>query len=78
MTLARAGGIEGRRYAFASAVDIGERPEFLGGKYEGIGVVRDGTISTAGICPLAARSLGEADGTHDLMINFIASLDERS
>lgn len=77
-TLAQAGGLVDRRYAFASAVDVNERPEFLGGSFQGIGVVRDKNISTAGICPLAARSLGEADGTADLMVNFIASLDERS
>ena len=77
-TLAKAGGIVDRRYAFASPVDVGERPEFLGGRYQGTGVVRDGNVSTAGICPLAARSLGEPDGTADLMRTFIASLDERS
>lgn len=73
-TLAQAGGLINRRYAFASAVDVSEHPEFLGGNFQGIGVVRDGNISTAGICPLAARSLGEPDGTTDLMVQFIASL----
>ena len=73
-TLAQAGGLIDRRYAFASAVDVTERPEFQGGDFQGIGVVRDGNVSTAGICPLAARSLGEPDGTADLMVQFIASL----
>lgn len=77
-TLAQAGGITDRRYAFASAVDIDKRPEFAGGDFQGIGVVRDGNISTAGICPLASRSLGEADGTVDLMHEFIASLAEQT
>ena len=77
-TLAQAGGLVDRRYAFASAVDVNERPEFLGGSFQGIGVIRDENISTAGICPLAARSLGETDGTADLMVNFIASLNDRS
>lgn len=76
-TLAHAGGVVGRRYAFASPVDLEKRPEFLGGDFQGIGVVRDGNISTAGICPLAARSLGEPDGTTDLMLEFIESLSER-
>lgn len=76
-TLAQAGGLIGRQYAFASAVDLEKRPEFLGGDFQGIGVVRDGNVSTAGICPLAARSLGEPDGTTDLMLAFIASLSER-
>ena len=76
-TLAQAGGLVGRRYAFASAVDPEKRPEFLGGDFQGIGVVRDGNISTAGICPLASKSLGEPDGTTDLMLAFIESLSER-
>ncbi len=75
-TLARAGGIAGRNYAYASKVDIEERPEFAGGTYLGIGVVRDGNISTAGICPLAARSLNEPDGTVELTRNFIQSMGE--
>ena len=76
-TLAQAGALVDRKYAFASAVDVAERPEFAGGDFQGIGVVRDGNVSTAGICPLASRSLGEPDGTVDLMNNFIASLGER-
>ena len=75
-TLARAGGIAGRNYAYASKVDIEERPEFTGGTYLGIGVVRHGNISTAGICPLAARSLNEPDGTVELTRNFIESMGE--
>ena len=76
-TLAAAGGLVEKRYAYASAVDTDERPEFAMGLYQGTGVVRDGAISTAGICPLAARSLGEPDGTVELMNQFIASLRER-
>ncbi|MGI9206032.1 MAG: DJ-1/PfpI family protein [Woeseiaceae bacterium] len=72
--LAKAGGIADREYAFASPVDTSERTEFAGGFFRGIGVVRDGNISTAGICPLAARSLGEEDGTVELTQNFIDSL----
>jgi putative intracellular protease/amidase len=72
--LAQAGGVAGRQYAFASPVDISKRTEFAGGTFSGIGVVRDGNISTAGICPLSARSLGEEDGTIELTRNFIDSL----
>lgn len=72
--LAQAGGVAGRQYAFASPVDISARPEFAGGTFSGIGVVRDGNISTAGICPLSARSLGEVDGTIELTRSFIKSL----
>ena len=76
--LAQAGALRGHRYAYAGAVDLEERPEFAGGEFMGIGVVRDRKISTAGICPLASRSLGEPDGTVDLMRSFIASLNEQS
>lgn len=77
-TLARAGALRGHRYAYASRVDTAERPEFAGGQFVGIGVTRDANISTAGICPLASRSLGEPDGTVDLMHQFLSSLDERT
>jgi putative intracellular protease/amidase len=76
-TLALAGGLNQRRYAYAGPVDPAERPEFLGGTYAGTGVVRDGGISTAGICPLAAHELGEPDGTAELMRAFIASLGDK-
>lgn len=72
--LAQAGGVAGRQYTFASPVDISKRPEFAGGTFRGIGVIRDGNVSTAGICPLSARSLGEEDGTVELTRNFIDSL----
>ena len=75
-SLAKAGGLAGREYAYASPVDTSKRPEFTGGTFRGIGVVRDGNISTAGICPLAARSLGEQDGTVELTRNFIDSLSD--
>ena len=68
-TLAQAaGGLVDRRYAFASAVDVSERPAFAGGDFPGHRRrSATATSRTAGICPLAARSLGEADGTVDLM-----------
>lgn len=75
-SLAKAGALVDRTFAFAGPVSGAERPEFAGGTYIGTGVVRDGTISTAGICPLAAHTLGEPDGTEDLMREFIASLAE--
>ena len=75
-SLAKAGALIDRKFAFAGPVSSVERPEFAGGTYVGTGVVRDGTISTAGICPLASYSLGEPDGTEDLMQAFIASLAE--
>jgi len=73
-TLARAGGLAGREFAYASPVDPARRPEFAGGRYLGTGTVRDGLVSTTGICPLAARELDEPDGTAALMESFIATL----
>ncbi len=75
-SLAKAGALVDKQFAYAGPVSSVERPEFAGGTYIGTGVVRDGAISTAGICPLAAHSLGEPDGTEDLMQAFIASLAE--
>ena len=74
VALAKAGGLVNRKYGFAGPVNTLERTEFAGGEFLGLGVVRDGNISTAGICPLAAKALGEADGTIELTQNFIASL----
>ena len=76
--LARAGALVGRDFAYAGPVSPTERPEFAGGNFVGTGVVRDGLISTGGICPLAARSTGEPDGTFELMNEFIAALNEAS
>lgn len=74
-TLATVGALRGHRYAaFAGAAD---RDEFANGEFMGTGVVRDRTISTAGICPLASRSLDEPDGTVELTTSFIATLDDR-
>lgn len=74
-TLANVGALRGHRYAaFAGAA---EREEFADGEFLGTGVVRDRKISTAGICPLAARSLGEPDGTVELTTSFIAALEDR-
>ena len=72
--LGRAGALEGKKYSYASEVDVNERPEFKGGTYEGTGYSQDGNITTVGICPLASRALKEPDGTEDLTRGFIASL----
>ena len=75
--LAKAGVLAGKQYAYAAEVDLAERPEFKGGEYVGTGVVRDGKISTAGVCPLASRSLSLPDGTKDLTQSFINSLQDQ-
>jgi len=72
--LGRAGALEGKRYSYASEVDVNERAEFKGGTYEGTGYSHDGNITTVGICPLASRSLSLPDGTENLTKGFIESL----
>jgi hypothetical protein len=72
--LAKAGGIADRQFAFAA--DPADSPDFAGGTFLGTGVVRDDNINTAGICPLASRSLDLPDGTAELTEGFIQSLRE--
>jgi putative intracellular protease/amidase len=72
--LAQAGGLEGKKYAFASKVDEKAQPEFAGGHYQGPGVVRDGNTSTSGVCPLSAKSSPVPDGTEEVTRSFIESL----
>ncbi len=74
--VALAGGLVGHSYSYAGKVDLEERPEFTGSDYLGTGVTLDGNLATAGICPLAARSLGEPDGTVALTEAFITALAE--
>lgn len=76
VTLAQAGGVAGRQYTFAGSPNLTKRPEFAGGEFMGTGVIRDGNISTAGICPLAAQSPKNTDGTVELTQSFIESLAE--
>ena len=73
-TLAKAGGINNRKYSFATKVDSDKRPELAGGIFMGTGVVRDANIITSAICPMTARELDMTDGTEGLMQAFIEAL----
>ena len=75
--VAEAGGLDGKRYAYASEVDLSERPEFAGGEFEGTGVVRDGNVSTSGVCPLAAKGGAGPDGTEEVTARYLESLASR-
>jgi putative intracellular protease/amidase len=66
-TLARAGLLAGRSYAY-------ERPEFPEGTYGGTGVVRDGLVITSGTCSYMARQFGRPDGTPELTRMFIEAV----
>ena len=72
--VALAGGLIGHSYSYAGPVDLEARPEFSGASYMGTGFTLDGNLATAGICPLAARSLSEPDGTTDLTRAFLQAL----
>lgn len=61
--LARAGALDDRVYTSAN------------GYFLGTTVASSDGVSTAGICPLAARSLGEPDGTRALTQSFLRSLE---
>jgi putative intracellular protease/amidase len=66
-TLARAGLLAGRGYAY-------ERASFPEGTYGGTGVVRDGLVITSGTCPYKARETGRPDGTPELTRLFIEAV----
>ena len=75
--LARAGVLAGRRYAYATQVDLDANPEFRGATYTGTGVTTDNGVSTAGICPLAAKVLDQPDATTELTQAFLTSVSDR-
>ncbi len=73
VTLARAGVLEGKRYAFAEG--MGDNvPEFEGLERAGHGVVEDGNIITSGVCPYIAPRRGLEDGTSGLTKALIAKI----
>ncbi len=76
VTLARAGVLMGREYAYVEEW-IGNVPEFEGLTYGGEGIVHDGDIITSGVCPYAAREQGLEDGTQALTGAFITHLWEK-
>jgi putative intracellular protease/amidase len=73
VTLARAGILMGRKFAYADAF-VADVPEFQGLTHAGQGIVQDGVIITSGVCPYAARELGLTDGTPALTGALIAQL----
>ena len=66
-TLARAGLLDGKRYAYGYAT-IEE------GIYSGTGVVQDGLVITSGTCPYQARLTGRPDGTAELTQKLIETV----
>jgi len=66
-TLARAGLLDGKHYAF-------EHAAFPEGIHDGTGVVQDGNIITSGTCSYMARSSGRPDGTPELTRKLIEAI----
>ena len=70
MTLAKAGALDGKHFAFI------ENPGDLapGAVWDGTGVVQDGSIMTSGTCPYMELMGQGADGTVELTQKLIAAL----
>jgi protease I len=62
-TLAKAGVLKGKKYAYAFAE---KHQYFEGATFDGTGVVRDGLVLTSRLCPHMARTLKTKDGTEEL------------
>ena len=78
VTLAEAGLLAGKQYAYRVEMDTGRYPLTEGAIYGGNGVVRDGNIITSGLCPYMSRQLGVPDRTEELsqaLVDAIKSND---
>jgi protease I len=73
-TLAKAGLLKGRKYAYPFAE---KSPRFEGAVFGGTGVVRDGLILTSGLCPHMARTLKANDGTEALALALAEVMKEK-
>ena len=79
LILAKAGVLNGKKFAFAEEKDINANmyPEFNGGIFSGEGVVRDGIIITSGVCPWMSKMTGHKDGTAELTRVLIGVIKTR-
>jgi protease I len=73
-TLAKAGVLKGKKYAYPFAE---KSPVFEGAIFGGTGVVRDGLILTSGLCPHMARTLKVKDGTEALALALVEAMKEK-
>ncbi len=72
-TLAEAGVLKGKKYAYAFEE---KNPFFDGATFAGTGVVRDGLILTSGICPYMELKMDTKDGTEQLAVALAAVMKE--
>ncbi len=73
ITLARAGLLSGKKYAFPEEW-AAEQSVLKDAIHSGHGIVQDGKIITSGVCPFAANIFGFEDGTSKLTQALIAEL----
>jgi len=81
-TLAEAGVLKGKRYAFLQDRFNPYPPQkrdwrFEGAIYSGSGIVEDGMIITSGVCPSIESTTGLREGTPELTRAFIAKLGRK-
>jgi putative intracellular protease/amidase len=72
-TLAEAGLLKGKKYAYAMEE---KSLYFAGATFAGTGVVRDGLIITSGICPYMALKANDKDGTEQLALALVGAMKE--
>ena len=70
-TLAKAGLLKGKKYAYAMAE---QNPYFAGATFAGTGIVEDGLVITSGICPYMALKAKMNDGTKQLALALVAAI----
>ena len=73
-TLAEAGVLKGKKYAYAMEE---KSPQFAGATFAGTGVVRDGLVITSGICPYMELKAKMKDGTEEVTLALIKAMKEK-
>jgi protease I len=73
-TLAEAGLLKGKKYAYAFEE---KSAYFAGATFAGTGVVRDGLIITSGICPYMALKSKDIDGTGQVALALVQAMKEK-
>jgi putative intracellular protease/amidase len=76
LILAKAGVLDGKKYAFMDNKSENYKmyPDLSKGIFSGAGVITDGKISTSGTCSYMAKMTGQPDGTTQLTQAFIGTL----
>lgn len=72
-TLAEAGLLKGKKYAYAFEE---KSSYFAGATFAGTGVVRDGLVITSGICPYMTLKTKDKDGTEQVALALAEAMKE--